>query len=827
MSLSISCESIRRRNALNDWLAECERKMSLRFPKIDFYSNHWPIRTLYQTVQSDWHFSAPFYDFSDKDVSYKDVIRCLVSEFVIAGKVKGMEKEISSFRLLSDSDSYCIFDLTLKDLRKIESIGIDKSRVNPASSLGISWKMSSLAKHISLLGVKGVVAPLGYHLRAEVKSELRNLYSSYQKKIRFGKSDILDLKIEAFNDAFNYMINSAGDKDDKVLSPLDCDAICLLGLLLCAPSRINEILCMSIDDFVTLDDYVRKEIGDRNRIHSAHQMLIVMMKGSKGGQWSAKPVLIFMMDVFHYCMKSIMDNGVRSRMLVEWYEELPDLLYLPSELEYLRGNDLSRVDVAKIMYLTETPKWKGNEFPVIQVFKELKGRKFKAKNPVIYRAGGGRNPRAIIDFLPWADVEELLLKNIRQAMERCRRVTTSNFYDGALSKMLFLFDRPELPYQPFALNYLAIIKRLKHKKSSYGRKDPPPTVFEKLGITIPINGKVQFAELDTHDPRRWLTTMALQHGEMLSDVLINKWANRCKLSQLKAYDFRTAESMASMSAMPDGAEFTELSDISDGLADLDNLVNQFGLQTAITTSHDAGIAVTSMDAIYEAVESRPVAKSSRGIIILYPQRFGVCLHQHHEKPCRNYSNDLELSCVTCNQGIHVKGHLPTNEEIRRAYAKLFNIIVGHLENLAFTHNRCVADDPAALGEHMLTLVESGLGPVLMEQLATELIEKFHQINHLLKDRLLARRLEQAFASRGVVNLLDDLTIKSGAMIKYHSQTSHAEPLMEIALEEHGGREQVERDEMELIANYPQLAPKSLGLTDERHLITPDDDEEGD
>ena len=119
---------------------------------------------------------------------------------------------------------------------------------------------------------------------------------------------------------------------------------------------------------------------------------------------------------------------------------------------------------------------------------------------------------------------------------------------------------------------------------------------------------------------------------------------------------------------------------------------------------------------------------------------------------------------------------------------------------------------------MLTLVEKGLSPSLMEQLAIHLIEDFHKIKHLLKDRLLARRLEQAFASRGVVKLLDDSTVANGALIKYHNPKRHSEPLMEIALDEIGGREKVENDEQDLIAKYPQLAPKAFGLKDERHLI---------
>jgi hypothetical protein len=431
----------------------------------------------------------------------------------------------------------------------------------------------------------------------------------------------------------------------------------------------------------------------------------------------------------------------------------------------------------------------------------------------------------LIDYLRWEDVETLLLNKVRAAMDRCRRVSSLNHYQGDLAKMLFLFDDDATPFLPSATTYATLTPCL--KISAIERQARPQrSLFEKLKITMPVDGKIQIAAMGTHDPRRWLTTMALIHGEKLSDVLINKWANRCKLSQLAAYDFRTPETMAAQASMPEVGELVELTDLSNGLAAVERLEQQFGLQTAVVTAHDAGIAMTTLDKVAEAVDNRPVARTSRGIIIIYPQRFGICLHQHHEKPCRNYSNDLSASCITCNEGAHVKGHIPTNDETRKLAERLFKIIILHLENLALAHNRNVADDPAALGEHMLTLIEKGLSPFLLQQLAADLIENFHvkQIGLRLKDRLLARRLEEAHAALGVVKELDNPDRPSGALIKYHNPARHSEPLLEIALDEHGGREQVERDEQVLIAKYPQFAPKAVGLKDERHLIAPDDNE---
>lgn len=783
------------------------------------------MKTLHRATQGDYYFHDPLADFAGKDISYCEVLRCLVAETYLAGKPKDVRSWIWSFRLLAHEESpRHVFDITLQTLRKIESDCVTQDKAKQSAASTISKKLTLLAKLVSDMSAKGVLPRLGFHLRRETVAELRKAIVANTARLREGKRDILDRRMEAFNDAFNAMLDNPLLDGKPVLNAGDRVAICLTAILLCAPSRINEVLCMSVDDYVRVDDYAKKEIGDIDALHSVHQLLLMTMKGSKGAEWSPKPVLEFMIDLFHYCLDIIKAHGKRSRMLVQWYEKHPNKLYLPPELEYLRGQALSRSDLSKIINLGEPRK--GIATTAERFFSKLKDRAFLAANRAPHSKNGRMTPRPTVAFLPWADVEKLALEKIRQAMADCRRVTEINHYVGDLSKMLFLFDSDEMPFLPNAINYQFVSKRL---KSTETRKESGGglSLFEKLMITMPVNGKIQFAKLDTHDPRRWLTTMALIHGEKLSDVLINKWARRCKLAQLKAYDFRTAEMKAAAAAMPDVVQLTELTDLSNGLAAIEKLEETFGLESAIVAAHDAGIAMTSMDSVAKAVENRPVAKSSRGIIIIYPQRFGVCFHQHHEKPCRNYSNNLTASCVTCNEGAFVKGHIPTNDETRKIAGQLFGSILRHIENLAITHNRGIADDPAELGEHMLNLVEKGLDRATMVQLANHLIDNFHEINRRLKDRLLASRLHQAFVAREVVRKLDDQGASSGALIKYHNPTQHADLLLEIALDARGGRKQFARDEQALIAKHPQFAPKALGLKDERHLIAPDSDSEED
>ena len=816
----VALDPIRQRAALDKWLTDCKCRMNLRFPKINFFADAWPIRRLYQTEQQDWYFTQPMADFSEKDACYVDALRCIVAEMIIAGQPKNLHNAVSDYRQLANDTPHRLFDLTLNNLRRLEERLLAYGKANPQSAESQRSQLVGLSRLMNQLSRHGVVSVLGWHPQESTRAELSKTYAAYVTQRRNGKGDRLSRSMEAFNEAFNRMVEDAPE-----LSARDRVALCAGVLLLCAPSRINEPLCMSIDDHMMVEDYAHKAIGKQDATHRAHQMLIVTMKGSKGAQWSPKPVLTFMIDTFRYAIDIIKSHGKRSRMLVKWYQQHPDTLYLPPDLEYLRGQTISRSNLERIIRLDANLP---DDFPnrvANRYFKTLSDCQFKAPNPAFEQRERRINRWKNIDYLLWEDVEALLLERVREALDRCRRVTLLNHYQGDLTKMLFLFDDDDSPaFLPSAATYITIKSSL--KVSEHQKKTRPKrSLFEKLNITMPVDGTIRFAEMDTHDPRRWLTTMALTHGEKLSDVLINKWASRSKLSQLKAYDFRTAESMAVAASMPGTERLTELIDLSAGLAAVEKLEEQFSLQTTLVTAHDAGVAVTSLDAVAQAVEDRPVARTSRGIIIVYPQKYGICLHQHHEKPCRNYSNELSASCLTCHEALQQKGHIPTNEAVRDDNKKLFAIIVRHLENLAHTHNRNVADDPAMLGEHMVILVEKGLSPLGIEQLASELIDNFQNANHLLKDRRLANLLEQAFVARESVKILDAPTTLTGAIFKYHNPTRHSEPPMEIALEEHGGRERVARDELALIAKYPHFAPKPESITDERHLIAADNDEE--
>ncbi|TNI11198.1 hypothetical protein [Aeromonas veronii] len=805
MSRPVDLDRFKCKLALKKWQADCRQRMALRYPTIPFDANRWSLKSVTVNDSPDFIFTPTLTDFADKHSCFAEALRCLVAETVLREKVRLITEYASRIRLLRLAPVDSLFDLDHAALRSIETTTLQRARSNPGSaSLALSG-LDELGRILDTFAAKGILPHIRYRMKPETRSELLALKNANQTQSRQVRAAAINRKIEALNEAFNCMF-----ANDTRLSTGDRVALATMGLTLCAPSRINEILCLSINDYVSVDNYSRRAPNkESDTIHMAHQMLFITMKGSKGAQWSAKPVLNFMVDFFNYCLEIILAHGKRSRKLVQWYQQHPDQLYLPPELEHLRGTNITASSLAKIIALSDSDDHSPNGV-TLKLMAALGTKRFKVPNPYPFNINGQRSPHTEVDAASWDDIEKILLANVRKELEKCRIVTGRHHYKGDLAKMLFLFDHDRAPYLPGTAKYEYITLRLKSLQRQ-GRC-LEPSLFEKLNITMPVNGVTQIAEINTHDPRRWLTTMALTYGEKLSDVLINNWANRLSIAQLWHYDFRSAETKAEASALPDPVELTEL---SNGLTSCRKLEDEYGPKIDIVTVHDAGISGTTMDAISVATEDRPIARTGEQIIILYTSWYGVCSHQHHEKPCRAYT-----SCLPCNNNYLVKGHIPTNDRTRARANELHAAILNVLEQMVIIHGREIADDQETLTQHVYHLAERGLTPA---QMTDELIAHFHEIKHLVKDTVLKNKLHEAFVATGYVERLDNPIYSNGALMKYHNPTHHAAPGVERALDAHGGHERIEQEQLAMIEKYPQFAPTTRGLEDQRSQIAPDGD----
>lgn len=679
----VELDVARRAKALQSWADDCRKRIGLRWAGIDFDSDHWPVNSRYKTKIQDVSFSPAFADFKGKDSAYEMALRCLMAEIALKGGIKDAVRKMSGWRLLSQVD-VPLHELRRVHLTELERTLVQQAKDSPSRAGSLYGELLELHAHINLTGALGVTDRMAWNPAPQTRHLLLSLAKHARQQFKAINASVLDRKIEALSDA-----QSAMFRGDDRLSAFDRVALAVMGLTMCCPNRVNEPLCMSTDDRFTLNDYQMRSAKpgldvDSQSLERVHQMLLV--KGSKGASWGGKPILNFMIAFCDLCIDVIKQHGERSRALVAWYESHPDILYLPVELEHLRGTDIDMVGLWKIINLEGEMTDPGKVASLKPIMKELRQRSLikKIPNPKTHKVDGTRNSRPTIQSVAWSDLEPILLARVKNSMEAVRRVTHNNSYQGCLSNMLMLFDSERVPYLPGSIKYGALSARLSQterrnvSRSKYHKSDwkPEPTLFEKLGIKMVVNGAVTTAYIATHDPRRWLTTQALNSD--LPDVLANKWANRLCIDQLKAYDFRSPERKAEQASMPD---IKELSDMTQGLQSLGALEREYGLNTHIVALGEANISVTSMNDIMQATESRPVARTANQIIILYPQRYGVCLHQHHERPCRSYK------CAPCNEGVVVKGHLPTNERIRKDADLLFRSVLSQLEALLIARQR--------------------------------------------------------------------------------------------------------------------------------------------
>lgn len=807
MKRPVDLDRFKYEQALKKWQDDCRQRMKQRYPMIPFDAERWLLKGVTVTDSPNLNFTSVMVDFAGKHPSFAEAFRCHVAETVLGEKIKNSRQYAFRLRLLRFAQVDSLFDLDHAALHSIEKTALQQVRCNPGSAQRTLVALNQLSSTLNTFAAKGILPRLRYRMTPETHSELLAQLSANLMQKQQAKAAALNRMIESLNEAFNALF-----ANDARLSAGDRVALAAMGLMLCAPSRINEILCLSVDDHVNVDDYVRRAPNkESDGVHAAHQMLLITMKGSKGAQWSAKPVLNFMIDFFHYCLKIILTHGERSRTLVKWYQQYPDRLYLPPELEHLRGTHLTARSLANIMTLSA----QDNESPrrtAKALMKVLGSKRFKVPNPNPINKIGRPAKQSEVDAVRWDDIEPIMLANVHNELKKCRVVTVDNHYKGDLAKMLFLIDHDKSPYLPSAVKYLFIRTRLKQTNAERQSRKQAPTLFEKLKIMMPVNGVTQVAEIYTHDPRRWLTTMALTYGEKLSTVLVNKWANRLSITQLWHYDFRSDETKAATSIMPESVELTEL---SNGLTSCRKLEDAHGPKIDIVTVHNAGISGTTMNAISTATEDRPIARTGEQIIIIYPTWYGFCVHQHHEKPCRAYT-----SCLPCNNNHLVKGHIPTNDRTRARTSELHAAILNILEQTVIIHGREIADDQETLTQHLCHLVERGLTPA---EMTDELIARFHDFEHEIKDTVLKNMLHEAFVATSFVERLDNPIYTNGALMKYHNPAHHAAPGVERALDTYGGHEQIEQERLAMVEKYPQFAPTTRGLKDERTLVVPDDD----
>ncbi|MBA3057497.1 MAG: hypothetical protein KJ614_18605 [Gammaproteobacteria bacterium] len=902
---AVDLESKTREAAFECFIGDVKDRFEKRFPGFPYDSPQWEFRkpsgqtdtkgqrlTWQQVHQTKVQISNPYLveaKLTPLHPSFARAARAILAHRVLLNKAKNtyrVEYGLSALSQLPSSTEHgaplkSLHALTAHDLKHIErcvltacltpdtakSLEKEKLRVDHLIAPGVTMLgrdafnnricLLSLNEAIGVLQKAKVISPMHARLSHEVSDLLKAIQKQQGEAFRKGKAQELEPCIAALSDAITAMADG-----DPRLSQIQEAVLCVMGLEMCAPSRINEVLTMTINDRLRAVDAYDQEpgedgdsaaISEAQLLYRAHAEIkeasvpnamdampnTVLMKGSKGAKWGAKPLLDFMLVMFNWCFDHLIEMGARSRMLLQHYEKHPNMLYLPPDLEHLRGKPLNRVQIGRIMLLDgdlgadkETFKVKlkaaqgsgqfvqralGNaglmftlaERPDLadQIVDERTGfmERLPSESPTSSNSGTKADARKIpklsktytnTRYAEWSDIENELLRRVRETMDSLRWVTSGTQQKGRLSNMLMLFDHlgRNPAYLPGALSFQDVKSRLMSTKSREQKKCQ--TVFEAIDLKMPIlsedGTKVEIvpAYCRSHDPRRWLTTMALRHsGPELSRLLINLWANRLDVTQLKAYDYLRPEEKAAMTAqaVPEGMHPALVNEHDDlNLMLKDELIGAYKLKTQSIGVGLHAVRVTTMDAIHSAEMNHPVAKAGGKVILIFPTPYGMCLHQHFERGCTNYRG-----CGSgCSSQRLVKGHLPTNENSRKHAIQLHNVIVAQVRRLILARNRRVVHDLDKLDEHLGTMIRQHMEA---EEIASRLIADFLEIKDLIKDAAFKADLEDAFAFKGMVERLDNPEVTSGAVIRYDNPERHGSPEIERTIEALGGRKALDQE----------------------------------
>lgn len=932
---AVDLESKAREVALASFVADVKARFEKRFPGMAYDSPQYDFRqpsgqtdkegqrlTLQQVHQTVVQLSRPHLiegELTSLHPSFALAARAILANRVLLNRSQQTAALESGLRLLvhlvPTSERTVtlqpLYDLTAHDLRHIErcvlsacvtpqtakALQREKLCLDHLIVAGVELRGMSALSHrkyllalydaIAMLQKAKVINPMHARLSHEIYDLLLAIEKYQAEAFRQGKALELEPGIAALSDAITAMADG-----DPRLSKLHEAVLCVMGLEMCAPSRINEVLAMSIHDRLRAVDAYDQEPGEFGgsmsmteamALHLGHSGIkeasvpnamdtlpnTLLMKGSKGAAWGAKPVLDFMLVMFNWCFDHLIEMGARSRMLLQHYENHPNMLYLPPDLEHLRGKPLTSIQIGRIMLLDgdlgndeETYKAKtldaeqasqyvhrtltksGLRFTLAQRpdmadqivderagFSEVLGTRSTASSNAGKKADALKSRKfqktsIQTEYTEWSSVEAELLRRVHDTINSLRWVTKQTQYTGRLSNMLLLFDHlgRSPAYLPGAMSAQDIQMRLKSTKTR--KFAGAQTVFEALDLKMPLlsedGTKVEIvrAYCRSHDPRRWLTTMALRHsGPELSRLLINLWAHRADVGQLNSYGYLRPEEKAALTAqaVPDGmlpALVNEHDDLSLMLKD--ELIGEYKLQTQSISVGLHAIRVTTMDAIHAAEMNHPVANAGGKVILIFPTPYGACVHQHYEVGCTNYRG-----CgAACSDQRLIKGHLPTNEQARKQTNKLHDVVVAQVRRLTLSRNRRVVHDLDKLDEHLSRMVQQHMDE---EAIASRLIADFLEIKDLIKDAAFKADLEDAYAFRGMVERLDNPEVISGAPIRYYNPERHGRPEAERTVEVLGGRKALEQEVKTFLEgrDYMRLENRAVNESELR-----DDDDEG-
>lgn len=385
----------------------------------------------------------------------------------------------------------------------------------------------------------------------------------------------------------------------SAVEPKDVLFSSIAAILCSAPDRINEVLLLAENC----------EVNDKTS--SGKEAYGLRWLPAKGADPMVKWIIPSMAPVVAEAIARIRHLTSDSRKIARWYELNPRTLYLPPELEHLRGRELvSMEEVREILWLESENRSSARNWCTLYGVPLLK-----------LAETGELNVRL-------ADFEKAVLDQLPSGFPMLNAEVGLKYSDA-----LIVVRRNELhpekatfrcAIDPVTINQVntALGARSKHGFKS---------MFDRLGFIEPDGSPIQ---VTTHQFRHYLNTLAQASG--MSQLDIAKWSGRIDVRQNEAYDHVSAHQMVARIRQSIGDQskmFGPLARLPKNVPISRDEFARLKIPTAHTTD------------------------------------FGFCVHDYTMMPCEQHAD-----CINCNEHVCVKGDDHKSATIKRRLAEAQDLL---------------------------------------------------------------------------------------------------------------------------------------------------------
>jgi hypothetical protein len=274
------------------------------------------------------------------------------------------------------------------------------------------------------------------------------------------------------------------------VEPGDVVVVCVVAILLSAPSRISEVLLLPTNCEVT------RQTANDTRV-------LLRWWPSKGAPPMVKPVYSGMSDVVANAITKLKEISIPAREIAKWYEDHPTQLFLPRGTEHLRDSSyLTIEEVAQIIGVEDGRSW------------------CKVQRIEVCSHAGRPSVR-------FADVERCIVALLPQGFPIVNKETGLRYSDSLVLVRKNELHRSRATYlctiEPVATDFV--------NDALGGKRDGRASMLDRMGFREPNGDRI---EITTHQFRHYLNTIAQMGG--LSQLDIAKWSGRVDVRQNAAYD---------------------------------------------------------------------------------------------------------------------------------------------------------------------------------------------------------------------------------------------------------------------------------------------------